>query len=268
MQPSIENTSVIKKLPHQQQGRKVLDNLLRAGWTWRAAQRKEHLMRSIAGALAVFVVLLSASCVKKPVTAPRAVVPETMESEVRIAASVGKEFGHMVALGIGLSSGAPDTYTVSAGRIFAVDPAGNRIAPLSVEEAARQAGGATALAAGLEGAGGAGLLTGLLGAIPGAIIGAAEGGAGGAGKGAAIGAGIGVAVGAIGGFYESKTKTEQEIIDQLHGLYFGDQTLKTGLPVSGFVFYPAGKYVGVRAVIIDQQTGHVKEIAGPMVQKN
>jgi len=209
--------------------------------------------------------VLCAACVHKPVTAPRAVIPETSPSQVRIAASPGKNFGNMVALGIGLSNGEPGTYTVSADHIYALDEAGNRIAPLSVEEAARQAGGATALAAGLEGAGGGALLVGLLGAIPGAIIGAAQGGAGGAGKGAAIGAGIGIAAGAIGGFYESKTETEKQIIDQLHGLYFGEKALRTGVPVSGFVFYPEGTYAGVTAVVIDQETNAAREVSGPMV---
>jgi hypothetical protein len=213
----------------------------------------------------VLAVLFCAACVRKPVTAPRAVIPETSPSQVRIAASEGKNFGHMMALGIGLSNGEPVTYAVSADHTYALDETGNRIAPLSVEEAARQAGGATALVAGLEGAGGGALLAGLLGAIPGAIIGAAQGGAGGAGQGAAIGAGIGVAVGAIGGFYESKTETEKQIIDQLHGLYFGEKTLKTGVPVSGFVFYPEGTYTGVTAVLIDEQTNEVREVSGPMV---
>lgn len=216
---------------------------------------------------ALLLIVCSAGCVKKPVTAPRAVVPETVSSELRLAASPAKDFGSMVALGIGMSNGETATYVTTADRIFAVDAAGNRIAPLSVEEAARQAGGATALAAGLEGAGGSALLAGLLGAIPGAIIGASQGGGGGAGSGAAIGAGIGIAVGAVGGFYESKTKTEQEIIDQLHGLYFAEQTLKPGLPVSGFVFYPAGVYTGVRAVLVEKTTNAVKEIAGPMIPK-
>ncbi|GIW44032.1 MAG: hypothetical protein KatS3mg077_1314 [Candidatus Binatia bacterium] len=211
---------------------------------------------------------IMSGCVKKPVTAPRAVVPETVSNEVRIVASEGKNFGSMVALGVGISNGERGTtYIAAAERIYAVDPAGNRIAPLSVEEAARQAGGVTALAAGLEGAGAGAFLAGLLGAIPGAIIGAAQGGAEGAGKGAAIGAGIGVAVGAIGGYQESKSKTEQEIIDQLHGLYFGEREVKFGLPVSGFVFYPAGKYTGVRAVLVDAQTQAVKEVSGPMVPR-
>ena len=204
-------------------------------------------------------------CVRKPVTAPRAVVPETSPSEIRIAASAGKDFGNMVALGVGLSNGSPASYIASAERIFALDVAGNRIAPLNVEEAARQAGGATALAAGLEGAGGGALLTGLLGAIPGAILGAAHGGGSGAGQGAAIGAGIGVAVGAIGGFYESKTQTEQQIIDQLHGLYFGEKRLQPGVPISGFVFYPEGTYTGINAVLIDESTRAAREVTGSMV---
>lgn len=210
---------------------------------------------------------LAAGCARKPVTAPRAVVPETVSSEVRVVASEGKNFGSMVALGVGISNGDTTTYVAFAERIYAVDEAGNRIAPLSVEEAARQAGGVTALRAGLEGAGAGALLAGLLGAIPGAILGAAQGGAEGAAKGAAIGGGIGVAVGAIGGYHESKSKTEQEIIDQLHGLYFGEREVKPGLPVSGFVFYPAGKYVGVRAVLVDPTTNGVREVAGPMVPR-
>ncbi len=211
--------------------------------------------------------LFAFGCVKKPVTAPRAVVPETVTSELRVSGTEARQFGDMVAVGIGVSNGSRDDYVINADRVLAVDAAGNRIAPLSVAEAARQAGGATALKAGLEGAGGSALLTGLLGAIPGAIIGAAQGGGSGAGKGAAIGAGIGIAVGAVGGFYESKTKTEQQIIDQLGGLYLGEKVSKPGIPVSGFVFFPAGQYQGVRVVAVDKASAEVKDIYGPMVPK-
>lgn len=211
--------------------------------------------------------LAASACARKPVTAPRAVVPETMASELRVAATPGRTFGHMVAIGVGFSSGDPGTYTITANRIFAVDRDGNRVASLGVDEASRQAGGTTALVAGLRGAGGGALLAGLLGAVPGAIIGAAKGGGSGAGTGAAVGAGVGIAVGAIGGFYESKTKTDEEIESQLRGLYFGEKTLETGLPVSGFVFFPAGDYVGVRAVVVDKATKQVREVAGPMLPR-
>jgi hypothetical protein len=220
---------------------------------------------AIALALALPVSLSAVGCAKKPVTAPRAVVPETVSSELRAAGTEAKQFGSMVAVGVGVSNGSSKDYVISADRVLAVDAAGNRIAPLSVAEAARQAGGATALVAGLEGAGGTAILTGLLGAIPGALIGAAQSGGSGAGKGAAVGAGIGIAVGAIGGFYESKTATEREIIDQLGGLYLAEKISKPGIPVSGFVFFPEGSYQGVRIVAVEKVSGAVEEIYGAMV---
>lgn len=220
-------------------------------------------MRLVAFALLPFVV---ASCAGKPVTAPRVVVPETVPHEVKVAGTAARQFGDMLALGVGVSNGSTKEYVITADRVFAVDKDGNRIAPLSVTEAARQAGGSTALVAGLRGAGGGALLAGLMGAIPGAIIGATRG-AQGAGTGAAVGAGIGVAVGAIGGFYESKTKTEREIISQLGELYLGAKVSKPGLPVSGFVFFPAAEYSGVRVIAIEQPGGAIAEIAGPMVPK-
>ncbi len=205
------------------------------------------------------VCLLVVGCVRKPVTAPRAVVPATVSSELRAAATTAKQFGDMVAIGVGVSNGSAKDYVITADRVLAVDKAGNRVAPLSVVEAARQAGGATALVAGLQGAGGGALLTGLLGAIPGAILGAASGGASGAGKGAAVGAGI------VAGFYESKTKTEREIISQLGDLYLGAKTSKPGLPVSGFVFFPRGDYVGIYVIAVEEPGGAVHEVYGPMV---
>lgn len=217
--------------------------------------------------LVLVLCLVGSACVRKPVTAPRAVVPETVSAELRAAGTAAKQFGHMLAIGVGVSNGATGEYVITADRVLAVDTAGNRVAPLSVTEAARQAGGATALVAGLQGAGGGALLAGLLGAIPGAILGAAQGGGAGAAKGAAIGAGIGIAVGAVAGFYESKTKTDREIIEQLGGLYLGAQTSKPGLPVSGFVFFPEGEYVGVYVVTVEQPGGAVREIYGPMVPR-
>jgi len=109
-------------------------------------------------ASALVVCLLLAGCVAKPVTAPRAVVPATVSSELRAAATTAKQFGDMVAIGVGVSNGSAKDYVITADRVLAVDKAGNRVAPLSVVEAARQAGGATALVAGLQGAGGAALL--------------------------------------------------------------------------------------------------------------
>jgi hypothetical protein len=204
------------------------------------------------------------ACASKPVTAPRAVVPETA-SDVRAAATAAKPFGDMVVLGVGVSNGSETDYVISADRVFAVDGDGNRVAPLSVSEAARQAGGTTALVSGLRGAGAGGLLAAVVGAIPGAVIGAAQGGGRGAGTGAAVGAGIGAAVGAVGGFFSSKSATEAEIIAQLGDLYLGEKMSKPGIPVSGFVFFPEGRYAGVQVVAVERTSGKVQEVFGRMV---
>src|SRR5256885_15289070 len=121
-------------------------------------------------ATTLVVCLLLAGCVANPVTAPRAVVPATVSSELRAAATTAKHFGDMVAIGVGVSNGAAKDYVITADRVLAVDKAGNRVAPLSVVEAARQAGGATALVAGLQGGGGAAPLPRLFGGLPGAIL--------------------------------------------------------------------------------------------------
>ena len=72
---------------------------------------------------------------------------------------------------------------------------------------------------------------------------------------------------AIAGFYESKSKTEREIIAQLGDLYLGGKSLKPGLPVSGFVFFPRGDYQGVFVIAVQDPGGAVVEIYGPMVPK-
>jgi hypothetical protein len=215
-------------------------------------------------AMTMLIPLLAVGCVRKPVTAPQAVVPPTVASELRAASTVAKQFGSMVAIGVGVSNGSATDYLVTADRVLALDRAGNRLAPLSVTEAARQAGGASALVAGLQGAGGGALLAALVGAMSGALIGASKGSAK---EGAMVGAGLGVAVGAVAGFYDSKSKTEQEIIRQLGDLYLGAKTSKPGLPVSGFVFFPAGEYTGITVIAVEQPSGIVKEIPGPLVPK-
>lgn len=219
--------------------------------------------RSRLGTTLAFVAL--AGCASKPVTAPRAVVPEPVPSELRAATTPGKTFGDMIALGIGISNGSNEEYVVSADRVYAIDRLGYRVASLSVTEAARQAGGATTLVSGLKGAGTGALLAALVGAIPGAVIGAAHGGGSGAGTGAAVGAGLGATAGALGGFFSSKSATERQIIDQLGELYLGQQVLKPRLSVSGFVFFPKGEYTGTRILAVEKVGGAVTEVFAPMV---
>src|SRR5260370_15360727 len=90
-------------------------------------------------AIVLLVGLGAAACADKPVTAPRAVVPPTVPSELRAAATMADRFGDMVAIGVGLSNGSGKTYAITADRVLAGDAAGNPGAPLAVAPAAPQA---------------------------------------------------------------------------------------------------------------------------------
>ena len=61
-------------------------------------------------------------------------------------------------------------------------------------------------------------------------------------------------------------ETDEQIIDQLGGLYLGEKTAKPGIPVSGFVFFPEGRYAGVRVVAVARPGGEVQDVFGPMVK--
>jgi hypothetical protein len=98
------------------------------------------------------------------------------------------------------------------------------------------------------------------------VIGAARDGGSGAATGAAVGAGIGAAVGAVGGFFESKSATERQIIEELGGLYLGEKIARPGVPVSGFVFFPRATYTGVRVIAVERASGVAEEVYGQMVK--
>src|SRR5260370_40629554 len=86
-------------------------------------------------AIVLLVGLGAAACADKPVTAPRAVVPPTVLSELRAAAAMADRFGDMVAIGVGLSNGSGETYPITADRVPAVGAAGHPGAPPALTHA-------------------------------------------------------------------------------------------------------------------------------------
>lgn len=192
----------------------------------------------------------------RPVERPKMVIPETVPSQVRVAARADTGFGDLTPIAIGMSNGSKDTYLVGGQRVLAIDTTGDRVAALSVEEAIRIAGGSTKLYGGLKDAGAGALIGGVLGAATGAAIGAATGNAG---AGAAIGAGVGAAGGSITGGVSGAQSTEDQTRGQLRSISLREQKLEPGLPVSGFAYFPRGEYVGVRVLGINQRTQAVEE---------
>ncbi|PYM05655.1 MAG: hypothetical protein DMD82_10460, partial [Candidatus Rokuibacteriota bacterium] len=83
-------------------------------------QGEDSMTRKREISLALVTCLCVVACVRKPVTAPRAVVPETVPSELRAAATSAKRFGHMLAIGVGISNGSAKEYLITADRVLAV----------------------------------------------------------------------------------------------------------------------------------------------------
>src|SRR5260370_16943867 len=86
-------------------------------------------------AIVLLVGLGAAACADKPVTAPRAVVPPTVPSELRAAATMADRFGDMVAIGVGLSNGSGQTYPITADPPLAPHPPRHPRPPLSLTDA-------------------------------------------------------------------------------------------------------------------------------------
>src|SRR5260370_16794542 len=76
-------------------------------------------------AIVLLVGLGAAACADKPVTAPRAVVPPTVPSELRAAATMADRFGAMVAIGVGLSNASGKTSPLPAAPVLSRPPPGN-----------------------------------------------------------------------------------------------------------------------------------------------
>ena len=168
--------------------------------------------------------------------------------------------GDVVPVYVSIANGTAAPFGVVPSQIFALDDAGNRIAPLPPREAARQAGGAGELKAaltsgaatgGVEGAAGAGI-----GAIAGSFL---SNGATGAGLGGAIGGGYGVVQGATAG----PAKADAQARDQLTALALEPGDVRHDFTVSGYVFFPKGEYRQIQFLLVDGESGNSEIVNRP-----
>src|SRR2546428_10479777 len=119
--------------------------------------------------------------------------------------------------------------------MFAINDGGNRIAPLPPAEAARQAGGAGELSAGLKSAAASGAIEGALGAGIGAIAGSLiHSGTTGAALGGAIGGGGGGPYGATAG----PAQTGSQGYTAMTALALQGSGVRRGFTGSGRAFFP------------------------------
>jgi hypothetical protein len=185
-------------------------------------------------------VALAAGCASR--SAPVVAVPPA-SGKLAVAAMAGDQMDEVQPVAVAVTNGGSTAVPLDARQVFAVMPAGERVAPLPPADAARRAGGARlpgAVTAGAKGAVGGGLL----GAIGGAIAGAIQGGISGAvAAGAAVGAALGTITGVLTG------GREQPDVAGFTERALRDSTLAPGTSATGWVYYPAATYDAIEVVV-------------------
>ncbi len=190
------------------------------------------------------------------------IVATPANGQLTVSSEPSKPIGDVLPIYVSIANGTDSPRAIVPNQIFALDDAGSRIAPLPPAEAARQAGGAGELRAGLLSAGASGLVEGAIGAGIGAIAGSfIHSGT----TGAALGGAIGGGSGAISGAMSGPAKADSQANIQLTALALPAQDVRRDFTVSGYVFFPKGDYKRIQMLLVDDETGNTEVISQPMM---
>lgn len=224
--------------------------------------------KRLRGALAVpllatsMIAMGGCSIASAPIKNTPHIVATPVAGRLTVTSEPTKPIGDVLAIYVSIANGTDSPHAIVPSQIFALDDAGSRIAPLPPAEAARQAGGAGELRAGLISAGAGGLVEGAVGAGIGAIAGSLiHSGATGAALGGAIGGGSGALTGATSG----PAKADAQASTQLTALASPAQDVRRDFTVSGYVFFPKGDYRRIQMLLVDDETGNTEVINQPMM---
>jgi len=188
------------------------------------------------------------------------VVASPVHGEVSVSSKQADAVGGITPVYISVANGTDTSRSVVPSQVFALNQAGERVAPIPPSEAARQAGGAGELKAALTSAAVSGVTAGALGAAAGAVAGAFTGGAGpAAGLGAAVGGGYGAFSGAPAGQRAAHRQAEQ----QLSALALRQGEVRKDFTVSGYVFFPKGDYKGLELLLVNSESGDTEVVKTP-----
>src|SRR3984957_12064979 len=190
------------------------------------------------------------------------IVATPTSGQLTVSSEPSKPIGDVLPIYVSIANGTDSPRAVVPSQIFALNDAGSRIAPLPPAEAARQAGGAGELRAGLLSAGASGAVEGALGAGIGAIAGSfIHSGS----TGAALGGAIGTGSGALHGATAGPAKANEQARTQLTALALKAEDVRQDFTVSGYVFFPKGDYKRIQMLLVDDETGNTEVIDRPMM---
>ncbi|MFZ2059961.1 MAG: hypothetical protein WAU82_03020 [Candidatus Binatus sp.] len=221
-----------------------------------------------AGAIAIAFAISGCAVASPPIAHTANVVATPQQGEVSVSVSAAPSVGEVTPVYVSVANGTDASRSVVPSQVFALNDAGERVAPLAPGEAARQAGSAKELEGAVKSATISGIGGAALGAAGGAIAGAAgvTGGGwgfGSPGAGALFGTGFGGAWGAFSGAERGQSKADQQANQQIEAVSLKPEDVHKNFTVSGYVFFPKGQYSQVEMLLVDRETGDTQVVREP-----
>jgi hypothetical protein len=212
------------------------------------------------GVFAMAIIVAGCGVASPPIKDTPQVVATPINGELSTSVQAAPAVGDVVPVYVSVANGTDEPRSVVPSQVFAINDAGERVAPLPPNEAARQAGGAGELKAALKSA----AISGVAGGAVGAGLGAAAGaGWGGWGPGALIGTAVGAGTAMFSGAERGQSKADQQANEQIGGLALKPEEVRRNFTVSGYVFFPKGNYREVEMVLVNHETGDTQSVHEP-----
>jgi hypothetical protein len=220
-----------------------------------------------AGAFAAAIAISGCAVAPPPIAHTPNVVATPQPGRLAVSVAAAPAVGEVTPVYVSIANGTDSPRAVVPSQVFALNDAGERVAPLPPGEAARQAGSAKELQGAIQSAAISGVGAAAVGAAAGAAAGAAGSagnwGFGSPGAGALVGTALGGGMGIIRGAEKGQTKADQQATQQIEALSLKAEEVRKNFTVSGYVFFPKGQYNQVEMLLIDRETGDTEVVREP-----
>ena len=231
------------------------------------AMNRSLAIRLRAGTIAAAIAISGCAVAPPPIAHTPNIVATPQQGQLAVSVAAAPTVGAVTPVYVSIANGTDAPRAVVPSQVFALNDAGERVAPLPPGEAARQAGSARELEGAIQSAAVSGIGGAAVGAAAGAVAGAA-GSAGGwgfrsPGAGALVGSAFGGGWGILSGAEKGQSKADQQANQQIEALSLKPEEVRKDFTVSGYVFFPKGQYNQVEMLLVDRETGDTEVVREP-----
>ena len=220
-----------------------------------------------AGVVAAAIALFGCAVAPPPIAHTPNVVATPQPGRLTVSVAAAPAVGAVTPVYVSIANGTDAPRAIVPSQVFALNDAGERVAPLPPGEAARQAGSAKELEGAIQSAAVSGVGGAAVGAAAGAVAGAAGSagnwGFGSPGAGALVGSAVGGGMGIIRGVEKGQSRADQQAHQQIEALSLKSEEVRKNFTVSGYVFFPKGQYNQIEMLLIDRETGDTEVVREP-----